>query len=149
MSEMSSRYEMPLLHVGQANKEISHNEALTIIDGLIQPCVEGVLEAEPSNLSSQDRGRCWLVAPSASGGWAGQDNKIAYWTGEAWRFLTILESGKIFSKDIGAALVRGPDGWNSPTPITLPTGGTVIDEESRTAILAILSALEFRGIIPG
>ncbi len=42
MNERTSRLSLPLLHASQAQKEMTHNEALTLIDLLLHGCVAGV-----------------------------------------------------------------------------------------------------------
>ena len=42
MSEMTDRLLLPLLATAQAQKEVTHNEALTLVDLLLAPVVEAV-----------------------------------------------------------------------------------------------------------
>lgn len=59
MSDTSARLGLPLLQPGQAQKELSHNEALIVLEMLVQPCVEALgLETPPSD---PEPGQCWVV----------------------------------------------------------------------------------------
>ncbi len=73
------------LVASQAQKEITHNEALNDLDALVQLSVlDRSLAAPPSSPSDGD---VYIVAASATGGWTGQANKIAaYFSG--WVFKT-------------------------------------------------------------
>ena len=65
----TARFALPLLHAGQAQKELFHNEALVLADGLLQPCVEALgLDTPPP---SPAPGQCWIVGDSPTGAWAG------------------------------------------------------------------------------
>ena len=59
------RHQLPYLAVGQAQKEITHNQALVRIDALLQPLVEAELSAPPASLAESQAGKCWLVGPFA------------------------------------------------------------------------------------
>jgi hypothetical protein len=65
MSEDSSaRLQFPFLRAGQAQKELLHNEALTLIDFLAQPTVLAFAVDTPPN--DPQPGEAWIV-----GTWAG------------------------------------------------------------------------------
>ena len=70
MAETTDRYALPLLQVAQAQKEVTHNEAVVGIDTLLHLAVEGVLGAPPPTPLP---GQAWIIAAAASGAWAGQD----------------------------------------------------------------------------
>lgn len=66
MSDLKTAYcGFPLLAAGQAQKEITHNEALTLADALISGAVEaGPLNAPPS---APTPGQMWIVGDNPSG----------------------------------------------------------------------------------
>lgn len=75
---------LPYLEAGQAQKHVTHNEALRALDALVQLAVlDRDLAAPPA--SPAEGGR-WIVKSGASGAWAGRDNQIAAWQDSAWQF---------------------------------------------------------------
>jgi len=52
------RFGLPFLFSGQAQKEVSVNEAHALADMLLHPCIAGELAAPPASPSAGD---CWLV----------------------------------------------------------------------------------------
>ena len=67
--ETSVRTGLPLLQPGQAQKEMVHNEALALIDLLLQPSVVTVgLNVPPA---APARGACWIVGAAPTGDWGG------------------------------------------------------------------------------
>lgn len=163
----TARFALPLLHPGQAQKELFHNEALTLADALIQSCVEAVgLNAPPS---APAPGQCWIVGESPGGAWAGEAGSIASWTAGGWRFSAPREgmSAWVASEALAACYASGAwhvgrvtatrleiDGEQVVGPrepaIDDPDGGTVVDLEARAAIEAVLDALRAHGLIdPG
>ena len=77
---------MPLLAVSQAQKEITHNEALVSIDALMHMAVETAQSTIPA-AADDDVGKCWIVSGSPVGLWANKTGQIALWIGGSWRFV--------------------------------------------------------------
>ncbi|MDZ7587699.1 MAG: DUF2793 domain-containing protein [Parasphingorhabdus sp.] len=136
---LTPRYKLPLLAVGQAQKELFHNEAIILLDYLAQPVVQS-LAANPETLSPGD-GDAWIVGASATGEFLGHDGEIALWTGGGWRFILCWQGMSVLREDLQALAVLTENGWESQPNIIDPTGGNVIDIEARTAVASILSAL--------
>ncbi len=76
--------EAPLLAAGQAQKHVTHNEALILLDALVHLSVESAAAAP----ASPAQGARYIVPAAAMGAWAGQDDKIAQWLDDGWRFHT-------------------------------------------------------------
>ena len=148
MVEISSaRYSLPFLAASQAQKEITHNEALLRIDALLHPVAEAELANPPVILAGTDAGKCWLIANSAVGEWQGKGGQIAYWTGGSWRFLTPVEGMPIRNRAQSVDWVRTATGWTAPTAIANVTGGVVVDVEARATLTALLTRLRMDGTI--
>jgi len=83
----SVKFSMPFIDVGQSQKEITHNEAIALIDILLLGAAESIETAPPGSPSN---GKIVLVAPSGtSGDFVGLENCIAYWLDDvgAWRYI--------------------------------------------------------------
>lgn len=68
----------------QAQKHVTHNEALTLLDGLLSPVVKSAAETQPPAGAQTDD--AFLVAGPATGVWFGQEGKLAFNTDAGWRF---------------------------------------------------------------
>ena len=82
--ENTGRFELPLILPSQAQKHVTHNEALTLLDGLIHLVIKTSGDISPPVGALVDD--AFLVGPSASGAWFGADGKIAFNTDAGWRF---------------------------------------------------------------
>jgi uncharacterized protein DUF2793 len=70
------------LAAAQAQKHATVNEALDHLDGLVQlSVISSILTLPPTNPTDGDR---YIVAASAIGAWAGWDDSVAHFSGEAW-----------------------------------------------------------------
>lgn len=164
MTDRSARFALPLLQPGQAQKEVFHNEALNLVDLLLEAAVEGAAIAAPP--ATPGLGECWIVAAAATGAWEGQDDSIAGWTAGGWRFLTPQHGTRVWNKAAGLWLHWDGSGWSDGSlpaaalviggqqvvgtrqpAISSPSGGTTIDAEARSAVAAIIVALETHGLI--
>lgn len=162
--DRSARLALPLLAAGQAQKELTHNDALALLDLLVQPAVQAAgLDAPPADAVA---GQCWIVGPAPTGDWAGQAMALAAWTASGWRFAPPLDGMAVWivSDRLQARFVAGA--WTAGTlaghhveidgipvvgpqsaAIAAPAGGAMIDAEARSAIFAMLAALRSHGLI--
>jgi Protein of unknown function (DUF2793) len=164
MTDTSDRLKLPLLATGQAQKEATHNEALTLADMLMQPVVQSIAPA--SVPAAPQLGQCWIVGTAATGAWAGHDGALACWSAGGWRFADPFEGMSVWNLASNSVAKRGASSWSSgiinaaqyrindvqvvtsrQNAIDGPTGGTVIDAESRIAVAAILTTLRTHGLI--
>ena len=90
--ENTTNLKLPLLVPNQSGKEITHNEALVIIDNILQ---NGVIDKDlgtpPSEPNANDM---YIVGKNAAGNWAGKEKQIAFYD-NGWRFIEPRE-GFIF-----------------------------------------------------
>lgn len=146
MQLQTQRFALPQLAVAQAHKEITHNEALVLIDALLHPLIEGVAASAPT-LAMGDAGKCWLVGAPGSGDFAAKDDQLAYWTGASWRFAVPLFGLRVWHRTGGYHITYTGDGWISHAPVSLPSGGAVTDTECRAALTELISRLTDAGIL--
>ncbi len=83
--DTTSRLALPLLQPGQAQKETTHNEALTLLDLAVQASVLAVGTNVPPVAPTVGNG--WIIGVAPTGAWTGQARAIAGWTSGGWRFL--------------------------------------------------------------
>lgn len=142
----TGRHQLPLLTVSQAHKEVTHNEALVLIDALLHLSVESALSAPPL-ADDSDMGKCWLIADISSGSWANKSGQIAIWIGGSSRFLAPHAGMRLWNKSTGRQNMYIMDQWMNPGKIPNPAGGTVVDSEARAVLASILQYFRSIGIL--
>lgn len=159
----SDRLRLPLLAAAQAQKEMTHNEALAIADIAMQAVVQSVAPA--TTPASPVPGQCWIVGLSPTGPWAGQVGAIAAWTGGGWRFVAPFEGMQVWSIADDVIVRREASTWvtgqltaarlsvsgqqvvGSRQPrVAVVTGGATVDLQARAAIAALIAGLEAHGL---
>jgi len=139
------RLALPLLAVAQAQKEVTHNEALTLLDALIHAAVEaGPIAAPPVD---PEEGQCWIVGTAPTSAWVGEENAIAIRTGGGWRFARPREGMRATRLTDGAQLRFDGALWAAPATIVAPSGGSTIDSEARSAISTLILHLAAQGLL--
>lgn len=80
----STHLKLPYILPGQAQKHITHNEAIAALDTLTQLAVlDRDLNAPPVTPNVNMR---YIVGPTPTGGWAGKANQVTAWDGATWLF---------------------------------------------------------------
>jgi hypothetical protein len=107
---------LPLLAAAQAQKHITHNEALLLIDAAVQLSVAARGLASPPETAPD--GARYLVGASASGAWAGLSGRIAVAQGGGWVFLTPRAGWRMWVEAEAKLLVYDGAAWIDPVVIT-------------------------------
>ncbi|NTT87281.1 DUF2793 domain-containing protein [Tabrizicola fusiformis] len=84
--ERSSRLDLPYLMPAQAQKHVTHNEALQILDGIVQMSVLAFEALTPPG--SPAEGAIYALGAAPTGAWAGQGGKLAVFRAGGWLFVT-------------------------------------------------------------
>ncbi len=109
MSDTSLILSLPYIQPAQAQKHVTHNEALRLLDMLVQPAVlNRTLAAPPAALVPGDR---HIVGAGASGDWAGQEGRIALWTATGWQFFAPQPGWQCYVLAEGATVVWSGTAW--------------------------------------
>jgi hypothetical protein len=117
MSDTTTNLLLPYILAAQAQKHVTHNEALRILDGLVQLSVKDRdLTAPPASPADGDR---YIVASGATGDWAGWDLNVALWTDGAWLRLPPRTGWRVWVEDEGLLLAFDGAGWIGTTPAAL------------------------------
>lgn len=86
MSDTSPRLELPYIQAAQAQKHVTHNEALRVLDVLVQLTVEAFDATTPPPLPQE--GAAFALGAGASGAWIGHDGDLAVFVDGYWDFYT-------------------------------------------------------------
>ena len=82
--EKTTNLQLPLLVQNQAGKEITHNEALIILDNIVQNgVIDKDLTTPPTEPNTSD---LYIVGKNATGLWEDKDNQLAFYD-NGWRFI--------------------------------------------------------------
>ncbi len=111
MTESSPRLALPFLMPAQAQKHITHNEALERLDALVQLVVEEFDAALPPPLPED--GKVWALGLAAGGDWSGQAGNLALRANGGWLFI-VPQAGWRAALGAEIRVWSGTD-WVSPT----------------------------------
>ncbi len=162
--ETTPRLGLPLLHAAQAQKEWTHNEALTLLDALAGAVLAGgPLDAPPADPAP---GGVWRVGATPSGEWSGRAGWLAVASPAGWRFADPPAGFVLARAGDGAPVRRTADGWQegalaldslvlagravggaAAQPVDDPVGGATVDAEARAALVRLLAALRAQGLV--
>jgi len=117
MSDATTHLLLPYILAAQAQKHVTHNEALRLLDGLVQLAVlDRDLTAPPGSPADGDR---YIVASGATGDWAGWDLNAALYADGAWLRLPPRAGWRAWVEDEGLLLVYDGSNWIGTTPAAL------------------------------
>lgn len=86
MSSWSANLELPYMADAQAQKHVTHNEALERLDAIVQLSVIAFDATTPP--VSATEGNVFAIGLGAVNDWAGHDAEIAVWSNGGWLFVT-------------------------------------------------------------
>jgi len=109
---------LPRILGGQAQKHVTHNEALRSLDGLVQLSVKDRTRNAPP--ASPTEGARYIVGPAPTGTWAGWAGDIALRADGAWHRLPARDGFLTWVEAEGVLLVREGAEW-----VPLVGGATV------------------------
>ena len=113
MSDKSANLKLPFIQSAQAQKHVTHNDAITNLDILTQLTIEDKDLTTPP--SSPTEGACYIIASSATADWVGKENQIAAWQDGAWRFYEPAEGWVAWIRDEDTQAVFDGTLWNELT----------------------------------
>jgi hypothetical protein len=157
----TSRYALPLLQSGQAQKEVTHNGAIAQIDALLHLAVESRTLAAPP---AADAAATWIVAAGASGAWAGRDGQLAVLDDSDWSFIVPRDGCVAFVKAEGVFVYSAGGMWHDRWPVAAlsidgratlagaiaavpPLAGVTVDAEARATLDQLIAALQSLGLL--
>lgn len=143
----TARLTLPFIMPNQAQKHVTHNEAIQALDALVQPVVESRTLTTPPTLPLEGDG--YLVPAAATGAWGGHADEIAAFQSGAWRFFDPAPGWLVFVKADKTHYVFDTGAW---TPIASLGSGlgklginTSADTSNRLAVSAAATLLSHAG----
>lgn len=115
MGTTTPRMLFPEIAASQAQKEVTHNEALKMLDVFVFMAVEDKDLTTPPGGESE--GESWIVATGGAGAWAGHDLDIAQYYNAGWTFYDALEGYQAWVKDEDAEYVFDGAAWVPKNPV--------------------------------
>jgi hypothetical protein len=109
MSEQTPNLSLPFILPAQAQKHVTHNEALELLDLIVQLTLVSVsTDTAPAQPAE---GQAWAVPTGALGDWTGQAGMIATWRGGGWLFVAPRDGWLAWVADRAALHVFTAGGW--------------------------------------
>ncbi len=106
---------LPLMEAAQAQKHVTHNEALIFLDAILQVAVSNIAATAPP--SSPTAGMRVVVGLSATGAFVGQSGKIAYFDYADWRFFSPRNGWVVWSTLDAALFIYTGGTWTKLTDL--------------------------------
>lgn len=101
---------LPFLMAAQAQKHVTHNEALRALDALVHlAAIDRDASTPPASPEDGDR---YIVAVGGAGAWEGHDLEIAAYQDGAWAFFAPLVGWRSWISDEEALVVWDGSAWS-------------------------------------
>ena len=148
MPDASERLSLPYLMPAQAQKHVTHNEALHRLDLLVQLAGESFYANTPPALPQA--GEIHALGGVPTDAWAGHAGELAAWTEGNWQFIEPQEGWQALDKSTGTLRRRNVGGWSDvalPDLTALPGVGvnTSYDSANRLAVSSNATLLNHEG----
>jgi hypothetical protein len=109
MTDTTANLALPELIAAQAQKHVTVNEALRVLDALVQLAVlDRDLTLPPEEPAEGAR---WIVAAGASDAWSGHDGEVAAWQDGGWSFYAPQTGWLCYVVDEGALVAWSGTAW--------------------------------------
>ena len=142
MPEIPTHLLLPYILAAQAQKHVTHNEALRLLDAMVQLSVlDRDLTAPPASPAVGDR---YIVASAATGLWAGWDLNVTTWVDGVWMRLVPRPGWLAWIADEATCAVWTGSAWKSvgvPQDVSDAIFSLVNDVDPTKRALFSLSAI--------
>lgn len=147
MPDTTARLDLPYIQPSQAQKHVTHNEALQRLDALVQMVVLAIGAQTPP--VAPNAGDLHALGAVPVSDWAGQAGMLALWDATSWQFITPQEGWRAFDRDSGLAHVFDGGVWRGElSELNNLDGvgiGTTSDMVNRLAIASDASLFSHAG----
>lgn len=148
--DQSTLLGMPYIQPSQSQKHVTHNEALKVLDAIVQMSVaDRDLNTPPSLPTNGDR---YIVGAASAGEWVGKNNQIAVYTDNIWAFyppqsgwlVWIQDESKLYVWDGASWVMAAP---SNPAPLV--GVNTSADATNRLAVKSDAVLFSHDDVTPG
>jgi hypothetical protein len=146
MPDESPILKLPYILPAQAQKHVTHNEALRILDIVTQLSV--ISRGANTPPATPSLGNRYIVGGAPAGAWAGQARRIAFFGEAGWEFIAPLTGWQAFVQATSEMVAWDGTDWTaSGAPTQLPLLGiqTAADTTNRLAVSAAASLFTHAG----
>lgn len=138
MPQNSPRLNLPYLQPSQAQKHVTHNEALRLLDLTVQLSLQAVEATTPP--VTPEQGEIHALGSAPVGDWAGQSGKLAAWLDNAWHFFEPGVGWRAWDQASDQLVIWDGSVWNRPSQSTDNlTGVGVATQSDSTNRLSVRS----------
>lgn len=134
----SPNLALPFIEAAQSQKHVTHNEALRLLDTLVQLAVLDRASSVPPSAPAE--GQRWIVAANPSGAWSAHAGHVAAWQDGAWVFAVPQPGWLAYNQAARELLAWNGSAWIGALAAfqNLPTLGvnTAADAGNRLAVKA-------------
>ncbi len=151
-AENSPNLDLPYILPAQAQKHVTHNEALRALDALTQLSVlDSALATPPATPADGDR---YIVPAAPTGAWVGHAGKLAAFQDGAWAFFTPREGWTAWVAATDKRLIHDGANWvllgGLPANLAPMLGvNTTADASNRLAVKSNAVLLSHDDLTPG
>ncbi len=96
MSDRSTSLDLPFIQPTQAQKHVTHNEAIELLDLIVQLSVEEIGAETPPVAPIE--GQTWALGAAPTDAWSGADGQLASYRGGGWLFVNPNEGWRAWDK---------------------------------------------------
>ena len=114
MPDISAILGLPYLLPSQAQKHVTHNEALRLLDILVQLRVIAFDASTPPAAPAE--GEVHALGAAPTGAWAGQANRLAAFAEGVWTFVAPLPGWRAWDSANGELRIWDGAAWGLPVP---------------------------------
>ena len=145
MSDTTAHLALPFIMAAQAQKHVTMNEALRLLDGIVQLAIlDRDLTTPPAGPAEGGR---YIPASGAAGAWTGWEGSIAYWIDGAWMRILPAPGWMAWIEDEAQAIVWTGSAWNPVvdamdfTALPAREIGLVVAQLGRTGMVVLEETL--------
>jgi len=145
--DQTTNLRLPYIAPSQAQKHVTHNQAIRALDALVQLSVlSRKLNSAPQEPLEGDR---YIVASEAAAPWAGKTNQIGAWQDGAWAFFQPQEGWYAWVAEEHGFVVFNQTSWSEVKTGTNPVDSvginTIADDNNRLALKSAAALFDHVG----